>query len=301
MPISQPAPGGDTGGQTSCSLGLPASLHPAGFPPGWLLLPRLVAHHYLPFGTTAVRQVTEPMPNRAANRTRQLRPRRPTSHVVGDSAINTLRTAVPETWIVRDVSPDYGIDCEIEVVTGHGDVSGAIVKAQVKGVAKPTRRSISIPVQTVRYWVALPVPVILVQVVGRDVRWIDVRHYLLMRDRLDQLYRTSKRTVSFSFGGASSLPRDAGLLERLALDHQLHVGIMRQAEVDRVKGDFVGFILLVRMFDNDPDKWLKWLRERGSLEQLETDLPFVAWVKREAEQDPDFLRRIKAMVEEATA
>ena len=240
------------------------------------------------------------MSQRRAKRDRRLRPRRPQAHVVGDSAMTTLRTAVPETWIVRDVLPDYGIDCEIEVITGHGDVSGAVVKAQVKGTAKPTQQSISIPIQTVRYWLALPVPVILVRVVGRDVRWIDVRHYLLMRDRLDQLYRTSKRTVHFTFRGAPSLPGDAGLLERLALDHQLDVGVMRQAEVDRVKGDYVGFILLVTMFNNDPDEWLKWLREKGSLRQLEDDLPFVAWVKREAEQDPEFLQRVKAMVE-ATA
>ena len=241
------------------------------------------------------------MSQKRAKSDHQLLPHRPRSHVVGDSAINTLRAAVPQTWIVRDMQSDYGIDCEIEVVTGQGDVSAAVVKAQVKGTADPSKQSISIPIQTVRYWLALPVPVILVWVIDRNVRWIDVRRYLLMRDRLDQLYRTSKQTVHFTFRAAPSLPGDAALLERLALDHQLDVGIMRQDEVDRAKGDFVGFILLVREFDNDPDKWLKWLREKGSLQHLEGDIAFVAWVKRQAEQDPEFLQRVKAMVEEATA
>lgn len=241
------------------------------------------------------------MRHRDATHNRPKRPLRPRSHAVGDTAITTLQSAIPPLWILREVPPDYGIDCEIEVVSSDGEVSGALIKAQVKGASKVGKRSVSVPIQSVRYWLALPVPVILVRVVHHDVRWLDVRDYLLMRDRYDQVFRTSKRTVSFSFTQAPYLPRDASLLEELALEHQRDVETMREADVNRVRADNIGFILLVRKFDNDPDKWISWLREKGSLKQLESDLPFVAWVKGQAEEDPQFLKLVKEVVEEATA
>jgi len=55
-------------------------------------------------------------------------------------------------------------------------------------------------------------------------------------------------------------------------------------------------IILVHVFENDPDKMIKWIRENGSYDQLINDLPFAIWVKRQTEEDPDLLNRIYSMV-----
>ncbi|MDA8563099.1 DUF4365 domain-containing protein [Mariniblastus sp.] len=59
--------------------------------------------------------------------------KRPNQHVSGDNAINILKLALPEPWIKRDVSHDYGVDMEIEIVDGE-NVTGQRLWLQVKGV-----------------------------------------------------------------------------------------------------------------------------------------------------------------------
>src|SRR2546422_9485891 len=231
---------------------------------------------------------------------KQSHPQRPFSHVVADRAVVPLRNSVPAQWIVREIPQDYGIDCEIEVVSEDGAVSGAIVKAQVKGTSRKAFY-VRVPVQQVRYWLDLPVPVVLILVVRERVRWIDVRDYLLEGDRLDHIYLTAQKTIGFNFRNASGLPEDSEYFRQLAFEHQESVNAGREAEVDRLPGDFMGFHLLVKLFDNDPDKWIQALRDRGSDEQLENDLPFVFWGKSEAHRDPGFFMWVKAKVKSTSA
>ena len=62
----------------------------------------------------------------------------------------------------------------------------------------------------------------------------------------------------------------------------------------------MGYILLIRLFEGDVDKWIQWLRENGSEDQLTHDLPFVVWVKRQSQGDAGFIDRVRQMVEEYT-
>ncbi len=64
--------------------------------------------------------------------------------------------------------------------------------------------------------------------------------------------------------------------------------------------DFTGYHILIHVFDGDPDKMLKFLREKGSEEQL-NDIPFVLWVKSQIVEDPDVINRIRIMVEESSS
>ena len=62
--------------------------------------------------------------------------------------------------------------------------------------------------------------------------------------------------------------------------------------------DWVGFHVLVKVLDGNPDKWLEWLRKKGSDEQIASDFTFVFWLKEESSKDHTFLQRINRMIED---
>lgn len=62
--------------------------------------------------------------------------RRPDQHVACDKAVNLLKLSLPDTWIKREVSHDYGVDLEVEIVNGSF-VTGQRLWMQVKGVQSP--------------------------------------------------------------------------------------------------------------------------------------------------------------------
>ena len=228
-------------------------------------------------------------------------PKRPMSHIIGDQAILVLRNLLPKEWIYRELNSDYGIDGEIEVVKSDGTVTGALCKVQVKGTnsdVKLLKYGISVSTNTVRYWLALPLPTIIVRIIDnpKEVLWISVRKYLLEAGLLDILYSTRKKTIHFNFKNAYDLPQTIKELEELITENQIEINNFRSYTEAREKGDFFGFIVLVHVFENDPDKMIKWLRENGSHDQLIDDLSFAIWVKRQSEEDPDLLNRIYSMV-----
>lgn len=230
-------------------------------------------------------------------------PQRPPSHIIGDRAILELKKILPKRWLCREIKPDYGIDVEIEIVLDNGTVTGAILKGQVKGSEseiKVRKYGISVSVTSVRYWVNLPVPVVLVRVTSNPykVLWLPVRDYLLKKELLDSIFTTSKKTIFFNFKNSLSLPENVEEMEKLGLNYQAKVFHMLQEEEEMLKADFMGYIILVQLFDGDPDALIKYLREKGSLNQLKSDLSFAIWVKEQSEQDPTFLDRVCKMVKE---
>ena len=67
-----------------------------------------------------------------------------------------------------------------------------------------------------------------------------------------------------------------------------------------LKADFIGYHVLIHVFDGDPDKMLKFIRKKGSEDQLK-DIPFVLWVKSQLFEDPGLIDRIRAMVKESSS
>lgn len=207
-----------------------------------------------------------------------------------------LKEACPDSWIIREVSYDYGIDCEIEIAEDYV-ATGALLKCQVKGLntAKKARNlQVQIKATTVRYWLAMPVPVILVRVVvqSKQVLWLNVRQHLLFTERLHVLDTTDNKTISFSFADALELPADLDELRALAFDHQLSVTTMLAQEEQRIQSDFISYHILVLLFDSDPDKWLEWVREQGTDEQLAEAAPFLLSLKQQMAEDPTLIERI---------
>ena len=225
-------------------------------------------------------------------------PQRPRSHVVGSKALDVLKNVLPDQWIVRPIQDDYGIDCEIEIVDEEGSVTGAILKCQVKGT-EGTIDSVTVRTSTIKYWVGMPVPVILVLVLFPEekVRWLHVREYLLENERLDRIYESDQKTFSFSFRDSNPLPEATEALRDLALEHSLNVLSWLEESDEALKADYIGYQILIHVFDGNPGKMLKFIREKGSESQL-TDIPFVLWVKEQLHEDPTLLDRIRTMVEE---
>jgi hypothetical protein len=228
-------------------------------------------------------------------------PRRPPSHVTGARAVFAMKECLPVHWIVREASEDYGIDCEIEIVDDQASVTGAIIKAQVKGTSSATIRSqesVSIRVATVRYWLAIPVPVILVRVLesSKKVLWLDVRDYLRATRKLKTIYATAQKTITFNFSHAKLLTNPAVELTDLALSHQFAVEQWRRHLDKKPMTDWVGLVLLFGRFEGDPDKWLKWMREHGSDAQIADDYAFVLWLKEEPGKDPLFIAHLRSLL-----
>ena len=228
-------------------------------------------------------------------------PKRPKSHVVGDQAFQQFKRVLPKNWIVRTAYGDYGIDCEVEIVDADGSVTGALLKCQIKGTERLSnirKKSVKVKTSTVQYWLALPVPVILILVVypKGNVFWLNVREYLLMKDRLDNLYSSKQKTFTFSFRDSKILPDSWHELRDLSLEHSTAVSSWLEEWEGNIKADFIGYHILIYLFDGNPDKWIQWIREKGTEETLLHDIPFVLWVKSQISEDPDLLNRIRNMV-----
>jgi len=58
-------------------------------------------------------------------------PERPSTHVVGSKAVRQFINALPDEWVAREPSEDYGIDVEVEVFKG-GKATGLTFKVQSK-------------------------------------------------------------------------------------------------------------------------------------------------------------------------
>ncbi len=57
------------------------------------------------------------------------------AHIQGESGVNIVRSHLPESWVVREYTPDYGIDLNVELCEPFGDnyiTSGEHLFFQVK-------------------------------------------------------------------------------------------------------------------------------------------------------------------------
>lgn len=89
-------------------------------------------------------------------------PQRPVEHVLETKSQHEFGRVVPVEWVVRDVTPDYGIDREVEIFE-DGVSTGLMFKVQLKSSAKtasggPSRR---VKTETLGYWKSLDVPVLI--------------------------------------------------------------------------------------------------------------------------------------------
>lgn len=61
----------------------------------------------------------------------------PKQHEIDRHAVRTFTKSLPDDWIFRNQSEDYGIDGEVEVFD-QGESTGVLFKVQIKGTEKPS-------------------------------------------------------------------------------------------------------------------------------------------------------------------
>src|SRR5690606_14262783 len=66
-----------------------------------------------------------PHQNLMAKRTR--------NHILEDESRLFFKKSLPDIWVCRDKTDDYGIDCEVEIFDKNGNTTGLVFWVQLKG------------------------------------------------------------------------------------------------------------------------------------------------------------------------
>lgn len=105
-------------------------------------------------------------------------PKRPRSHILEDISRIHVKSAIVENgWVVRDVSPDYGIDFEVEILK-NGRVTGRRFSVQLKAtdrtILTETSPGIRLKSSTFNYLRGRPEPVMMILYSNedRDCMWV---------------------------------------------------------------------------------------------------------------------------------
>lgn len=78
--------------------------------------------------------------------------KRPTQHITGEKGVSILKDIFPDEWAVREYTPDYGIDLDVELFDNLGNkvyvTRGEHVLFQVKGTEELNKKTIKLYLQT---------------------------------------------------------------------------------------------------------------------------------------------------------
>ena len=91
-------------------------------------------------------------------------PKRPAEHQIEDISVNAFKQSMPNNWVVREKSHDYGIDLEVEIFDDQGRATGAIFFVQLKATSSKeikAQESVQFPIGHLHYYAALDAPVLL--------------------------------------------------------------------------------------------------------------------------------------------
>ena len=149
-------------------------------------------------------------------------PKRPAEHIKETESWKILQNSVPSKWIVREVSErDYGIDCYIELVSNENSVTGDLLSVQLKGTenlkwkyneknGRQEAKFTGINIETVNYWMNLPVPVFLfvAEISTKNLYFAPIKHQV--RNQYRKFIKQSG--LSFLLSEHHSFTDDSGLL-----------------------------------------------------------------------------------------
>lgn len=96
-------------------------------------------------------------------------PQRPRSHRLEDISIRRFEDALPETWVPRKRTHDYGIDLEIEIFSDNDRSTGDIFYAQLRATDDLSKRTkLTLDVDQLEYFRSLELPTIIVRYNSSD-------------------------------------------------------------------------------------------------------------------------------------
>ena len=241
-------------------------------------------------------------------------PVRSQQHVTEDTSLSILRDILPSQWIVRPGEKDYGLDGEIEIIFDDGLVKGNVFRFQAKGHDKVNlaRACISekIEISTIHYWLEFPLPIILfvVDIGKRSIFWLDVKGYIKQTCSKTGSKLRSQKTINLVIPKSNILPDTLQDLVKIVLSYKEMIANLqenleklenlKEQEEGMVVAEFIGYFILIKLFNGDLDAYETYLREKGSDKQIIDDFPFLVWLKERAKEDSDLINRIRRMVEE---
>lgn len=115
--------------------------------------------------------------------------RRVKQHEIEDISRAKFQLALPRNWVYRDKPKDYGVDGEIEIFDEDGKPLGLVFWFQLKATESSrasTILNVSLKIETLKYFKALDVPVLLVRYSGYDdtiySKWVSNVDLFLAKD-----------------------------------------------------------------------------------------------------------------------
>lgn len=135
---------------------------------------------------------------------------RPPQHVSETESIKIFSQAIPSEWVIRDISPDYGLDKSVEVVEG-GKVSGKEVFVQLKGTntISITNGYVSfiMEVKNLTYYLERDTPVVLtvVDITSKKCYWLFVQEYIYETLEVDNPKWKQQETVTLKIPSTNEL------------------------------------------------------------------------------------------------
>ena len=91
-------------------------------------------------------------------------PKRPRSHELEDESRREFQNLLPNRWVCRDITPDYGLDCHVELFDGNGLATTLMFFVQLKASDKldlGKALAITLKVDTYHYYRNLDLPVMI--------------------------------------------------------------------------------------------------------------------------------------------
>jgi hypothetical protein len=205
---------------------------------------------------------------------------------------------IPSNWVFREIRPDYGVDCEVELATTRGELTGDRLFFQVKA-SRSRRQSFRVSNRTLIYWHALPAPVIFVfvHVTSGETRFVDIQDMMTHDLSRSEVEREPLKTSKISLVNAGELPMGLPSLIDIALSRRLQREYAAAVCDPDPMRHIVAWIILRDMFSWDVAQWIGYLREKGSREQLLFDLPMALWMKDLAETHPGYVDRAREILD----
>lgn len=159
---------------------------------------------------------------------------RPEHHRTEDASRRAFEAAIPEEWVYRQLSHDYGIDGEVEIFSG-GKTTGHVFKVQLKGTQRDIH-VIRLSRDKAAYYASLPLPVLIVlfhgpsaQVFARWIQSYDPGEEPGSKDSISLVFRDEDLITPAS---GERLLRDMEVHRRLsnaATAFPLELAILREA------------------------------------------------------------------------
>jgi tetratricopeptide (TPR) repeat protein len=88
-------------------------------------------------------------------------PKRPGQHATEDASRRAFELLLPNEWVYRQLSHDYGIDGEVEVFQG-GESTGVTFKVQLKGSEREDNLVVRLSHEKAAYYTSLTEPILIV-------------------------------------------------------------------------------------------------------------------------------------------